>query len=185
MLTGPNAQPTQFRAEMDQVGSQNPAGPWSQALLSVPPTAAARTALTATAAAAVVTQTNGDQARHQQHATKPRAALHVHAARHGCRLCNQTMIATCLVAEFKYSCLLVSLGGAHLVHTWAVSVQPGSVMHVYDVLYVPACCLPAACLPVSLPHQVLALSAGLDDVNKTIAEVWADGPDSTFPPGHW
>eukprot|EP00775_Hariotina_reticulata_P010424 gene10424-10582_t len=34
-------------------------------------------------------------------------------------------------------------------------------------------------------EQVLTLSASLDDVNKTIAELWADGPDSTFPPGHW
>lgn len=33
--------------------------------------------------------------------------------------------------------------------------------------------------------QVLSMSATLDDVNKTIAELWADGPDSTTPPGHW
>jgi len=34
-------------------------------------------------------------------------------------------------------------------------------------------------------HEVVTYSAGLDDVNKLKAEYWADGPDSTFPPGHW
>ena len=28
-------------------------------------------------------------------------------------------------------------------------------------------------------------SANLDDVDKIIAEYWADGPDSTAPPGHF
>jgi hypothetical protein len=32
---------------------------------------------------------------------------------------------------------------------------------------------------------VLALSAGLTDVQKVIAEYWADGPHSELPPGHW
>ena len=25
----------------------------------------------------------------------------------------------------------------------------------------------------------------MDDVDKIIAEYWADGPDTTAPPGHW
>ena len=28
-------------------------------------------------------------------------------------------------------------------------------------------------------------SQNLTDVTKVIAEFWADGPDSTAPPGHW
>jgi hypothetical protein len=32
-------------------------------------------------------------------------------------------------------------------------------------------------------REVLAESGKLDDVKKAIAEVWADGPDSTSPPG--
>ena len=34
-------------------------------------------------------------------------------------------------------------------------------------------------------EQVLAYSAGLSDEQKTIAEYWADGPNSELPPGHW
>eukprot|EP00803_Ostreobium_quekettii_P009334 evm.model.scf_282EXC.8 EVM.evm.TU.scf_282EXC.8 scf_282EXC:79227-87020(+) len=34
-------------------------------------------------------------------------------------------------------------------------------------------------------REVIEYSAGLNDVNKLKAEYWADGPDSTFPPGHW
>jgi hypothetical protein len=33
--------------------------------------------------------------------------------------------------------------------------------------------------------EVLALSAGLTDRQKTIVEYWADGPGSELPPGHW
>ena len=33
--------------------------------------------------------------------------------------------------------------------------------------------------------EVLEMSANLDDRGKVIAEFWADGPDSTLPPGHW
>lgn len=33
--------------------------------------------------------------------------------------------------------------------------------------------------------EVLALSAGLTDTQKVIAEFWADGPRSETPPGHW
>lgn len=33
--------------------------------------------------------------------------------------------------------------------------------------------------------EVLALSAGLTDYHKVIAEHFADGPASEFPPGHW
>lgn len=32
-------------------------------------------------------------------------------------------------------------------------------------------------------REVLAISGQLDDIRKAIAEVWADGPDSTTPPG--
>ncbi|WIA20521.1 hypothetical protein OEZ85_004916 [Tetradesmus obliquus] len=32
-------------------------------------------------------------------------------------------------------------------------------------------------------REVLAVSGQLDDIRKAIAEVWADGPDSTTPPG--
>lgn len=34
-------------------------------------------------------------------------------------------------------------------------------------------------------RQVLDYSAELTDATKLVAEYWADGPDSTFPPGHW
>jgi hypothetical protein len=33
--------------------------------------------------------------------------------------------------------------------------------------------------------EILALSAGLSDREKAIAEFWADGPKSWTPPGHW
>jgi len=33
--------------------------------------------------------------------------------------------------------------------------------------------------------EILALSAGLDDREKMLAEYFADGPNSEFPPGHW
>lgn len=33
--------------------------------------------------------------------------------------------------------------------------------------------------------EVLAFSAGLTDLHKVIAEYFADGPASEFPPGHW
>lgn len=33
--------------------------------------------------------------------------------------------------------------------------------------------------------EVLTISGELDDKEKLIAEHWADGPDSTAPPGHW
>jgi hypothetical protein len=33
--------------------------------------------------------------------------------------------------------------------------------------------------------EVLDFSGQMDDITKTIAEFWADGPDSTLPPGHW
>jgi hypothetical protein len=32
---------------------------------------------------------------------------------------------------------------------------------------------------------VLNASANLGDIDKSIAEFWADGPDTTAPPGHW
>jgi hypothetical protein len=34
-------------------------------------------------------------------------------------------------------------------------------------------------------RALLALSAGLTDEQKMIAEYWADGPNSELPPGHW
>src|SRR5205823_12617778 len=37
----------------------------------------------------------------------------------------------------------------------------------------------------SQARAVLALSAGLTDEQKMIAEYWADGPRSELPPGHW
>jgi hypothetical protein len=47
--------------------------------------------------------------------------------------------------------------------------------------------------PVLFPHpgyareveEIVALSAGLTDRHKMIAEYWADGPASETPPGHW
>jgi hypothetical protein len=33
--------------------------------------------------------------------------------------------------------------------------------------------------------QVLSISGSLSDFEKTVAEFWADGPDTTAPPGHW
>jgi hypothetical protein len=33
--------------------------------------------------------------------------------------------------------------------------------------------------------DVLAISAGLNEYQKTVAEYWADGPVSETPPGHW
>lgn len=33
--------------------------------------------------------------------------------------------------------------------------------------------------------EILNISANLDDEQKCIAEYWADGPQSTTPPGHW
>jgi hypothetical protein len=38
---------------------------------------------------------------------------------------------------------------------------------------------------LSQAEQLLALSAGLTDEQKVIAEYWADGPHSELPPGHW
>ena len=37
----------------------------------------------------------------------------------------------------------------------------------------------------SQARALLALSAGLNDEQKMIAEYWADGPHSELPPGHW
>jgi hypothetical protein len=37
----------------------------------------------------------------------------------------------------------------------------------------------------SQARALLALSAGLTDEQKMIAEYWADGPHSELPPGHW
>ena len=34
-------------------------------------------------------------------------------------------------------------------------------------------------------REVIAYSASLNDVQKVIAEYWADGPSSELPPGHW
>ena len=34
-------------------------------------------------------------------------------------------------------------------------------------------------------QELINLQAGLDDRQKVIAELWADGPTSSFPPGHW
>lgn len=34
-------------------------------------------------------------------------------------------------------------------------------------------------------EEVVQISGQLDDRKKVIAEFWADGPDSTLPPGHW
>ena len=36
-----------------------------------------------------------------------------------------------------------------------------------------------------IPLRFVRFSANLDDVDKIIAEYWADGPDSTAPPGHF
>ena len=47
---------------------------------------------------------------------------------------------------------------------------------------------PARYPSVAYAEQAQALiniSAGLDDYQKTIAEFWADGPGTWFPPGHW
>src|SRR5436190_384061 len=38
---------------------------------------------------------------------------------------------------------------------------------------------------LSEAEKLLALSAGLTDEQKVIAEYWADGPHSELPPGHW
>jgi Domain of unknown function (DUF6851)/VCPO second helical-bundle domain len=38
---------------------------------------------------------------------------------------------------------------------------------------------------VTQARDLLALSAGLTDEHKMIAEYWADGPHSELPPGHW
>jgi hypothetical protein len=38
---------------------------------------------------------------------------------------------------------------------------------------------------VAQAQALLALSAGLTDEQKMIAEYWADGPNSELPPGHW
>jgi hypothetical protein len=34
-------------------------------------------------------------------------------------------------------------------------------------------------------EDIVAISAGLTDRQKVIAEYWADGPHSELPPGHW
>ena len=34
-------------------------------------------------------------------------------------------------------------------------------------------------------QEILAFSANLTDVQKTIVEYWADGPGTELPPGHW
>jgi hypothetical protein len=46
---------------------------------------------------------------------------------------------------------------------------------------------PAAGTPVRQAEidEIVALSAGLTDEQKVIAEYWADGPGSESPPGHW
>lgn len=38
---------------------------------------------------------------------------------------------------------------------------------------------------LQMAEQVVNFSANLNDVNKLVAEHWADGPDTTFPPGHF
>lgn len=38
---------------------------------------------------------------------------------------------------------------------------------------------------VAQVQEVMDLTAGLDDRSKSIAEYWADGPNSELPPGHW
>jgi hypothetical protein len=53
------------------------------------------------------------------------------------------------------------------------------------------CTAPQHALSLHLPASLLQLdavlnaSANLGDLEKTIAEYWADGPDTTAPPGHW
>ena len=34
-------------------------------------------------------------------------------------------------------------------------------------------------------REIIQYTAGLTDEHKVIAEFWADGPDSSYPPGHW
>ena len=34
-------------------------------------------------------------------------------------------------------------------------------------------------------REIIQYTAGLTDEQKVIAEFWADGPDSSYPPGHW
>ena len=38
---------------------------------------------------------------------------------------------------------------------------------------------------IAQSEEVLSYSASLTDTGKTIAEYWADGPNSELPPGHW
>jgi hypothetical protein len=38
---------------------------------------------------------------------------------------------------------------------------------------------------VDQADEIIAISAGLNDVEKVTAEYFADGPNSEFPPGHW
>ncbi len=38
---------------------------------------------------------------------------------------------------------------------------------------------------VEQAREVISYSASLNDVQKVIAEYWADGPSSELPPGHW
>lgn len=38
---------------------------------------------------------------------------------------------------------------------------------------------------IAQAEEVLSYSASLTDITKTIAEYWADGPNSELPPGHW
>lgn len=40
------------------------------------------------------------------------------------------------------------------------------------------------CVIPNQAREVLEFSANLNDGNKIIAEHWADGPDTTLPPGH-
>jgi len=40
-------------------------------------------------------------------------------------------------------------------------------------------------LYVQQAREIVGYSAGLTDVNKMLAEFWADGPDTTAPAGHW
>ncbi|HMW71563.1 MAG TPA: vanadium-dependent haloperoxidase [Cellvibrionaceae bacterium] len=54
--------------------------------------------------------------------------------------------------------------------------------------YVPASVKPAmygSQKYIDQAKEVIAYQANLTDYQKSVAEYWADGPNSEFPPGHW
>ncbi|MGD2069466.1 MAG: vanadium-dependent haloperoxidase [Gemmatimonadota bacterium] len=93
-----------------------------------------------------------------------------------------------LVDPSRWQPLVHDVGGEKVVQTWIIPhwqyVTPFAMVSGDEFLPPP----PAEVGSAEFERQVdeiVELQAGLTDEQKVIAEYWADGPSSEFPPGHW